>query len=315
LIIAGIGLAAGILDEKLFGVVIMMTLVTTLVAPPILNATLRIPGMGTRKPAKGSESSTVTWDFPSDEIADLVVDTLLKDLKMEGFYVQMMNIDDGLSQARKGDVALSITEEENKVSIETAPEDLGFVKTAVFEVLVRLNESIEQLKTQSNPTELRKELSDLNGRADGDLLKVLDPACISLDLRGASKDEIISELVGILYAAGKLVDRELAVSDVLHREATMSTGMQHGVALPHAKTDAVKTLCVAVGIKKGGVDFDSIDGEPSRLFILIISPKKTSGPHVQFLAAVGAVLKDESTREKIIGTQTYPEVVRLLQGK
>ncbi len=315
LIIAGIGLAAGILDEKLFGVVIMMTLVTTVVAPPILNATLRIPGMGTRKPAKGSESATVTWDFPSDEIADLVVDTLLKDLKMEGFYVQMMNIDDGLSQARKGDVALSITEEENKVSIETAPEDLGFVKTAVFEVLVRLNESIEQLKTQSNPTELRKELSDLNGRADGDLLKVLDPACISLDLRGASKDEIISELVGILYAAGKLADRELAVSDVLHREATMSTGMQHGVALPHAKTDAVKSLCVAVGIKKGGIDFDSIDGEPSRLFILIISPKKTSGPHVQFLAAVGAVLKDESTREKIIGTQTYPEVVRLLQGK
>lgn len=315
LIIAGIGLAAGILDEKLFGVVIMMTLVTTIIAPPILNATLRIPGIGTRKPAKGEKSSSVSWEFPSHEIVDLVVDNLLKDLRMEGFYVQMMNIDDGLSQARKGDVALSISEEENKVTIETAAEDLGFVKTAVFEVLVKLNESIEQLKTQTKPEELRKELSDMTGRTDKDLLKALDPACVSLALRGNTKNEIIDELVGILYAAGKLSDRELVSADVLHREATMSTGMQHGIALPHAKTDGTTSLCVAIGIKKEGVSFESIDGEPSRLFILIISPKKTSGPHVQFLAAVGAVLKDAGTREKIISAQTYPEVVRLLQGK
>ena len=315
LIIAGIGLSSGILDDKLFGVVILMTLVTTLVAPPFLNAALKIPGPGTIKPAKGDESTSVSWDFPSDEIADLVVDTLLKDLRMEGFYVQMMNIDDGLSQARKGDIALSITEFENQVTIETAPEDLGFVKTAVFEVLVKLNESIERLKMSSNPAELKKELSEIDGRMDKDLLKILDPGCVSLNLRGATKEEIISEMTGILYSAGKITDRMLVTDDVLQRERTMSTGMQHGIALPHAKTDGAKNLSVAVGIKREGVDFDSIDGEPAKLFILIVSPKKTSGPHIQFLAAVGAVLKSAAVREKLIQAQSPAEVITLLRSK
>jgi len=315
LIIAGIGLAAGILNESLFGVVILMTLATTLVAPPILNATLRLPGAGTVKPAKSDESASVSWDFPSDEIADLVVDTLLKDLRMEGFYVQMMNIDDGISQARKGDVALSITETEHQVVIETAPEDLGFVKTAVFEVLVKLNESIERLKTSSKPEELLKELSEMDGRTDKDLLKLLDPGCVSLNLRGATKEEIISELSGILYSAGKIDDRILVTDDVLQRERTMSTGMQHGVALPHAKTDGAKSLAVAVGIKREGIDFESIDGEPSRIFMLIVSPKKSSGPHIQFLAAVGAVLKNPEIREKLADAQSPAEVVALLRTK
>jgi fructose-specific phosphotransferase system IIA component len=315
LIIAGIGLAAGILDEKLFGVVILMTLVTTFVAPPFLNAALKIPGAGTKKPAKGDKSATVSWDFPSDEIADLVVDTLLKDLRMEGFYVQMMNIDDGLSQARKGDIAISITEMEHQVTIETAPEDLGLAKTAVFEVLVKLNESIERLKTSSNPADLKKELADIHGRTDKDLLKLLDPGCVSLNLRGANKEEIISELVGILYSAGKIDDRILVTDDVLQRERTMSTGMQHGIALPHAKTDGAKSLSVAVGIKREGIDFESIDGEPSKIFILIVSPKKTSGPHIQFLAAVGSVLKNEEIRTRLEDAQSPAEVVALLRTK
>ncbi len=313
LIIAGIGLAAGILDEELFGVVILMTLATTLFAPPLLNAALSLPGGGTVKPAKSGDSSSVSWDFPSDEIADLVVDMLLKDLRMEGFYVQMMNIDDGLSQARKGDISLSITETENHVEIETAPEDMGFVKTAVFEVLVKLNESIERLKTSSNPEAMLKELSEMDGRADKDLLKLLDPGCVSLNLRGTTKDEIVSEMAGILQSAGKITDRMLVADDVLQRERTMSTGMQHGIALPHAKTDGAKTLAVAVGLKKEGVDFDSIDGEPSKLFIMIVSPKKASGPHIQFLAAVGAVLKNADVREKLIEAQSPAEVIALLR--
>lgn len=257
----------------------------------------------------------MSWDFPSDEIADLVVDTLLKDLKHEGFYVQMMNIDEGISQARKGDIALSITEVENHVSIETAPEDLAFVKTAVFEVLVKLNESIERLKSTANPAELRKELTNLDGRMDKDLLKLLDPGCVSLNLRGNTKEEIIAELAGILHSAGKISDKTLVAEDVLQRERSMSTGMQHGIALPHAKSDGAKSLCVAVGLKPEGVDFDSIDKESSKLFIMIVSPKKASGPHIQFLAAVGSVLKNAKVREKLVGAQSPAEVVALLRAK
>ena len=315
LIIAGIGLAGGILDERVFGVTILMTLVTTLIAPPLLDLTLNLSGYGTKKPVKGDDTATMTWDFPSDEIADLVVDTLLKDLKNEGFYVQMMNIDDGLSQARKDDIALSITEEEHRVTIETAKADMPFVKTAIYEVLLKLHESIEKLKASSDPAALKKELSDMDGRADRDLLRLIDPASVKIDLAGTTKEEIISELVDLLNSVGKLDDKKLVLSDVLQREKTMSTGMQHGIALPHAKSEGVKEMCVAVGLKKEGINFESIDGEPSRLFVLVVSPKKVSGPHIQFLSAIGGILKDPETRENIVRSDRREEVVMYLQAK
>jgi Kef-type K+ transport system membrane component KefB/mannitol/fructose-specific phosphotransferase system IIA component (Ntr-type) len=313
LIIAGIGIASGILDNQLFGVVILMTLITTLAAPPLLNAALRTPGAGTRKPVKGDDAATAVWEFNSGEIAGLVVDTLLKDLKAEGFYVQMMNIDDGLSQARKDNIALSITEEDRTVTIVTARDDMLFVKTAVYEVILALSESIRKLKDSADPKAMKKEIADTGGRGDEGILSLVDPACVSLDLKGETKEEILRELVDILDGQGKLEDRDLALADVMQREKTMSTGMQHGIALPHAKTDGIKDIAVAVGIKKTGVDFESLDGEKSRLFIMIISPRKTSGPHIRFLAAIGFFLRDERVREEIIAADSRELVAALIR--
>jgi fructose-specific phosphotransferase system IIA component len=316
LIIAGIGITSGILDNRLFGVIILMTLITTLAAPPLLNASLRIPGAGTRKPVKGDDTATAVWEFNSDEIADLVVDTLLKDLKTEGFYVQMMNIDEGLSQARKDDIALSITEEECTVTIVTARDDMPFVKTAVYEVILALNESIQKLKDSADPKAMKKEIADTDGRRNEEILSLVRPDCISLNLMGETKEEILTELVDILDRQGKLEDRDQVLADVLQREKTMSTGMQHGIALPHAKTDGIRNIAVAVGIKKAGIDFESLDGEKSRLFIMIISPRKTTGPHIQFLAAIGVLLQDERIREEIISAGTRElAAARMWQGR
>ncbi|MDR2758853.1 MAG: cation:proton antiporter [Spirochaetaceae bacterium] len=313
LIIAGIGRASGVLDNQLFAVIILMTLATTLAAPPLLSAFLKISGPGTKKPVKGDNSAAAVWEFHFDEIAGMVLDTLLKDLKTEGFYVQMMNIDEGLSQARKGDIALSITKRESTVTIETSQVDMPFVKTAVYEVILGLHDTIQKLKNSSDPRAMKQEISNLQGRTREEVLSLIDPGCIALDLKGNTKEGIITELVDLLYSQGKLLDRDEALGDVLQREKTMSTGMEHGIALPHGKSDAVTDICVAVGIKKEGVDFESLDGEKSRLFILVISPKKTTGPHIQFLAAVGSVLKDETLREQVIGADFKEDAAFLLQ--
>ncbi|GHV95618.1 sodium:proton antiporter [Spirochaetia bacterium] len=315
LIIAGIGLASGVLSNQLFSVIILMTLVTTLAAPPLLNAALRIPGPGTRKPVKDEDSAQAVWEFENDEIADLVVDILLKDLRAEGFYVQMMNIDEGLSQARKDDIALSITEEESAVTIETLKTDMPFVKNAVYEVILGLADTIQKLKASADPAAMRKDLLDKDARTSRDLLSLIEPETLSLELKGETKEEIITELVDILAKRGKLLDRDLALADVFEREKAMSTGMEHGIALPHGKTDGIGDIAVAVGIKKKGINFNSMDGQPSRLFILVVSPKKVSGPHVQFLAAIGAVLKNETLREMVINTATAEEAVNLLRKK
>jgi fructose-specific phosphotransferase system IIA component len=313
LIIAGIGLAAGVLDNQIFGVVIVMTLITTLVAPPLLSLSLKIPGQGTRKTVKNDDIVTMEWDFNSDEIADLVIDTLLKNLKAEGFYVQMMNIDEGLSQARKDDISLSITEEENKVTIVSARVDVPFVKTAVYEVLLGLSNSIEVLKSSSDPAAMRREISDLDGRQNRGLLPLIQPACISINLQGNTKDEIITELVDILDKNGKLSNRDEVLNDVFLREKTMSTGMQHGIALPHGKSDGVKEMCVALGLKKEGIDFDSIDNEKSKLFIMVVSPKKTQGPHIQFLASISGILQDDERRNQIMNAKSTEEIIAFIK--
>ncbi|MDR0450849.1 MAG: cation:proton antiporter [Treponema sp.] len=313
LIIAGIGLASDILDTKLFAVVILMTLFTTFVAPPFLSFTLKMPGSGARNPVKTGDSVSASWDFQNDEIADLVIDILLKDLRGEGFFVQMMNINEGISQARKDDISLSITEAENSVTIITGEADMPFVKTAVYEVILRLSDAIGKLKDSADPASLRKDLMDGRGRTAQELLSIISGECIATELRGGTKDEVLTELVDILAYHGRLSDRDRVLKDIFEREKTMSTGMQHGIALPHAKSEGVKDICAAVGIKKDGVSFDSIDGEPSRLFIMVASPKRTSSPHIQFLAAIGSVLKDDAVRERVINACSQDEVLSLLR--
>ncbi|MDR3171396.1 MAG: cation:proton antiporter [Treponema sp.] len=312
LIIAGIGLASGILDNQLFGVIILMTLITTLVAPPLLSASLKIPGFGTRKPVKADDSATMVWDFHTDEIADLVINTLLLNLESEGFYVQMMNIGEGLSQARKDAISLSITKAERSITIVTAKVDMPFVKTAMYEVILALSNAIQKLKDSADPKAMQKELFDEDGRTSQDMLSYIQADCVVPVLKGNTKAELITELVGVLADQGKLQDEAEVLKDVLAREKTMSTGMQHGIALPHAKSDGVKELCVVVGIKQEGIDFESLDGEKTKLFILVVSPRKLSGPHLQFLAAVGALLKDDFLREQVIKADSREAVVTLL---
>lgn len=148
-----------------------------------------------------------------------------------------------------------------------------------------------------------------------DPLDLIEPSCVTTDLKSETKEAIIAELVGILETEGKLANKDTVLADVLQRERTMSTGMQHGIALPHAKSEGVKAMCVAVGVKRAGIDFESIDGEPSHLFVLLVSPKKISGPHIQFLASVGAILKDAPVRERIIQAKSAEEVVADLRSK
>jgi Kef-type K+ transport system membrane component KefB/mannitol/fructose-specific phosphotransferase system IIA component (Ntr-type) len=314
LIIAGIGLSSGILDERVFGVVIMMTLLTTIVTPPLLNLSLKIPGKGTRKAVRAAETITTEFSLPSREIADLVMDTLLRDLESEGFWIQMMDIGEGLSQVRRGDVALSIKEGEDSISIESMPEDIPFVKTAIYETLMKLDDGIERLKRDFDPKIMRQEMAERPGRVSPDILKSLKDARIIPNLLASSKKDVIEELVASLDQAKLLNDPGQTLKDVLKREDVMSTGMQHGVALPHGKTDGVDDLHVAIGISARGVDFGSLDGEPSRIFILVVSPKKTSGPHIQLLASVSSLLLDDARRLRILNAGSEDEIRRLLCG-
>nr|MCR5607396.1 cation:proton antiporter [Treponema sp.] len=313
LIIAGIGLTNGVIDQKLFGVVILMTLITTLAAPPILNISLKMKGRGTRKEIKTSEAQQFIWDFKDSEIARLVLDIFIRDLRAEGFYVQMMNISDGISQARKGDVSISIIEEGTSVIIETAQEDMGFVKGEIYEVMLRLNKSISSLNILHDTECLQTGLVSADNRVVPIMFKFLDPQCICCNMKGNTKDEIFEELILLLERSGKVRNHQEILDAVHERDAVMSTGLEHGIAIPHARTDGVCSICVAIGIKKEGVDFNALDGKPSQIFIMIASPESSSGPHMRVMAAISGALMQQDIREAILDADTPEKVIDILK--
>lgn len=147
------------------------------------------------------------------------------------------------------------------------------------------------------------------------LKKVLSADTVWVDLKADTKRGIIEEMIDRLVAAGRLKNREAVLQAVLDREEKMSTGMQNGIAIPHGKTDAVKQLVAAVGLQKEGVNFDSMDGSPSTIFIMTLSPLNRVGPHIQFLAEVSRLISQPAEREKLLACNTHAEIHELLTGK
>ena len=145
-----------------------------------------------------------------------------------------------------------------------------------------------------------------------DLRTVLTPETVDLHLKGSTKEEIIEELLDVLVKAGKVTDKEAAKECVLDRERKMSTGMKHGIAIPHGKTDTVTDLVACIGISDKAVDFDSLDQEPCRIFIMTLSPVNKTGPHLQFLAEVSLLFKSAEKRAQILNTADKAEVIRIL---
>jgi mannitol/fructose-specific phosphotransferase system IIA component (Ntr-type) len=132
-------------------------------------------------------------------------------------------------------------------------------------------------------------------------------------LVGNTKIEIIEELLGLMKDLNLVTQYEVALNDILDREGYLSTGLENGLAIPHAKTDSINQLAIVFGMKKGGAPFESLDGKPADSIFLVLSPKDTSGPHIQALALITRNLKDVKTREKLKESNSEAEIATIFQ--
>jgi mannitol/fructose-specific phosphotransferase system IIA component (Ntr-type) len=136
---------------------------------------------------------------------------------------------------------------------------------------------------------------------------------IKHDLEGHTKIEIIEELLGLMKDLNLISQYELALNDVLDREGYLSTGLENGLAIPHAKSDSIDKLDIVFGLKKDGAQFESLDGKPAEFIFLVLSPKDTSGPHIQALALITRNLKDARVRDKIKNSKSAQEIAEIFQ--
>ncbi|WP_078412911.1 PTS fructose transporter subunit IIABC [Priestia abyssalis] len=147
------------------------------------------------------------------------------------------------------------------------------------------------------------------------ITELLKKDTIILNLSSSSKEAVIDELVNKLDQAGKLADREEFKKAILAREAQSTTGIGEGIAIPHAKTKAVQTPALAFGRSKTGVDYESLDGQPSHLFFMIAAPEGANNAHLETLSRLSTLLMDSSFREKLLAVETEEDVLALIDSQ
>jgi len=148
------------------------------------------------------------------------------------------------------------------------------------------------------------------------IMDFLNKKAISADLKARDKEGAVKELVDLLVRAGVIKGKkEEIVKILMAREALGSTGIGQGIGIPHGKSPQIKSLVAAFGLSKNGVDFESLDGEPTHMFFLLLAPEDSAGPHLKALARISRLLKDKYIREMLKKAQSEREIVRIINDE
>lgn len=147
------------------------------------------------------------------------------------------------------------------------------------------------------------------------ITELLKKDTIILDLQSSSKADVIDELVTKLNEAGRLESREGFKEAILKRESQSTTGIGEGIAIPHAKTSAVKTPAIAFGRSISGIDYESLDGQPAHLFFMIAASEGANNAHLETLSRLSMLLMDTDFRKVLLAAESIDDIVKIIDEK
>jgi len=140
-----------------------------------------------------------------------------------------------------------------------------------------------------------------------DEVSLIPADAILLDSRASSKSAIIAEIVSLLPA----IDPDQAIAVVMEREKLGSTGIGHGIAIPHGRLPDLDAPVTALARHAGGVDFEAIDGQPVHIVVVLLAPANEDRSHLEMLASLARTLQQESVRQAIMQADTVEAVSAL----
>lgn len=138
---------------------------------------------------------------------------------------------------------------------------------------------------------------------------------VIIDLAATSKDAAIDEMAKKLHIAGRLNNFDGFKEAILKRESQSTTGIGEGIAIPHAKTDAVKTPSILFAKSAKGVAYESLDGQPAHLLFMIAASDGTNNEHLETLSRLSSLLMDTTLRENLLAAQSPEDVIRIIEAK
>jgi mannitol/fructose-specific phosphotransferase system IIA component (Ntr-type) len=140
------------------------------------------------------------------------------------------------------------------------------------------------------------------------LTEILKPQNIKVPVLAKVKTEAIAELISLLAENGEVVDPKKVLDSVLDREATRTTGIGNGLAIPHGKCTGTDHLVMAIGRPQTPIDFQAIDGRPVSLIWLLTSPPDKTGPHIHALARISRLMTIDRFRQALASAKTSQEI-------
>ena len=141
---------------------------------------------------------------------------------------------------------------------------------------------------------------------------VLKKETILADLKAQNKKGILEELVSPVSEIANVHQEDL-VKVLMEREQLGSTGIGGGIGIPHGKMKDIDKLVVGFGLSRKGVDFESLDGLPTHIFFLLITPENSTGLHLKLLARISRILKDDPFKTRLLNATNGDEILEIIQ--
>jgi PTS system nitrogen regulatory IIA component len=145
------------------------------------------------------------------------------------------------------------------------------------------------------------------------ILDILAPDAILPAMRATTKSEGLNELAALLAKLHPEIDGSRLVQVLTDRETLGSTAIGEGIAIPHGKMPGVANVVAAFGRSDAGLEFDSLDGKPTRLFFLLVAPEDSAGIHLKALARVSRLLKDKSFRDRLAAGGSQEQLFAIIK--
>ena len=145
------------------------------------------------------------------------------------------------------------------------------------------------------------------------IMEILEKDAVILDLGVQTKREVLAEMSACLAKVEPQIDAERLLEVLMEREALQSTGIGEGVAIPHGKLPGLHRLIASFARSRSGVDFESIDGQPTQLFFLLVVPEHSGGQHLKALARISRFFRDASFRQGLSDGESLEDRIRAIE--
>ena len=322
LIIAGIGLSSKYLTQEIFGIGILMTLVTTVAAPPALVALFKPKARGVRHPkASHTGSREICFEMEARDIADYVTTKLVAEFRDEGFFTSLLSKEDNIWEIAMDDMEISVRRDGRRILIQCTPEEEAMVMTAWMEVASKVNDLARSISKPMRRDDLDKLLKDTEKAKKGaarNMLRYLQGFVMLPGFRAATKKEAIEQIVAAIAkeCPNHVRDVKAATAAVLRREESMSTGLDHGIAVPHGRDPSIHGIVGAVAIVDNSqaesghciADYNTIDGSAVEIIVLTIANDQAQTPYLQLMANISRVLRVDDGYSKLAQCKTAQDM-------